>query len=688
MNSESSKTTNRISNPYAKRAASTTGASSSATMTSIHAIASQLKGDATIRGRNSAMKCFHKFQADTNVDLFSDLNEAEDVEAKGEAAISYILNFSLWLKKNPVEAQEKDKALTNDTIGQYFGQVKEVIRESTSTLKIWNNHEDECYSQLLHSVKSAYSSNILEGELPVRDPTCRSIHLQCSEGRLMQLQREWIDSQGASIDSILKKLIEGEFNNSNCHEERLKILLVYYMVGRGGELKFLRHDLNIWDYYANSLQSIVTRLKTRTQHPFWIQCVPFSESCYRIDFLHAFGCWAAVGDGLFCINPNANGAKFWFPSMRNQRNEKVARDITTLVKKYVAKCMIPSTSSRGIQVGANTELAMSINISNEEQRQATGHSAGTNTELYVRMNPDLGIPASLCLSLWENPRKIAVPPTLDALQLSQEEVETLMDSLFTVSLNMFKKRGFMRVLLRHCAASIIMYHPSFVKDYDASYFKLPRKLLQAIEDGGFANKDSASSKLFEWADLIQQRFLNDNNLLSNNDEATLMTMNQTINNQSILINKLLMKEGKQSSVIASLERKIENLKHDRKRDFQTMQQSIDLLTKQHETSIKILMQLGHQTDEFITHSEERCGTSRKFNLDSESPATLPRKDLTKDLEKVDGDNTATGTTEGREKNRTVALPWSLFIEHIQKYIPKDTALDRLTWNQYADIKSN
>ena len=124
MNSESSNTTNMISNPYAKRAAttSTTGSSSSATMPSVHAIASQFKDVATIRGCNSSMKCFHRFQVDTNVALLWDLNEVEDVEAKGEAAISYyILNFSLWLKKNPVEAQGKDRVLTNDTIGQYFG---------------------------------------------------------------------------------------------------------------------------------------------------------------------------------------------------------------------------------------------------------------------------------------------------------------------------------------------------------------------------------------------------------------------------------------------------------------------------------------------------------------------------------------------------------------------------------------
>ena len=102
--------------------------------------------------------------------------------------------------------------------------------------------------------------------------------------------------------------------------------MIYFIVSRGGELKFLRHDFNIWDHYGRSLQGIVTRLKIRSQHPFWIQCVPFCDksSSYRIDFLHAFGSWAAVEDGLFRMNPNATGSKFWFPNMRMFSNEKVA----------------------------------------------------------------------------------------------------------------------------------------------------------------------------------------------------------------------------------------------------------------------------------------------------------------------------------------------------------------------------
>ena len=56
----------------------------------------------------------------------------------------------------------------------------------------------------------------------------------------------------------------------------------------------------------------------------------------------------------------------------------------------------------------------------------------------------------------------------------------------------------------------------------------------------------------------------------------------------------------------------------------------------------------------------------QFNLNSESPATLHRKDLMEDLEKVAGDNnSAAGTIiEGREKDTSVSLPLSVFLLNI------------------------
>ena len=63
-----------------------------------------------------------------------------------------------------------------------------------------------------------------------RDPTSRAIHLKCSDSTCMEAEREWKDSQGADLDSMIKRLLRTEYNNGSYHEEQLKnsVDLLYY----------------------------------------------------------------------------------------------------------------------------------------------------------------------------------------------------------------------------------------------------------------------------------------------------------------------------------------------------------------------------------------------------------------------------------------------------------------------------
>jgi hypothetical protein len=91
--------------------------------------------------------------------------------------------------------------------------------------------------------------------------------------------------------------------------------------------------------------------------------------------------------------------------------------------------------------------------------------------------------------------------------LTQDEVELLMNKIHVISLDEYKRGGNMRVLLRHCTATLIMYHPDYVADHDV-HFMLPSKLINAIKNCGFATDDTtASQKLHKWSDLIRDRFV-------------------------------------------------------------------------------------------------------------------------------------------------------------------------------------
>ena len=82
------------------------------------------------------MKVFHNFMDDTNTDILEDLQSCDDDQATGEIVVGCILDFATWLKRNPVQAQGKDKALLNSCVGQYFGSVKTVLLEATHSLDI------------------------------------------------------------------------------------------------------------------------------------------------------------------------------------------------------------------------------------------------------------------------------------------------------------------------------------------------------------------------------------------------------------------------------------------------------------------------------------------------------------------------------------------------------------------------
>ena len=266
-----------------------------------------------------------------------------------------------------------------------------------------------------------------------------------------------------------------------------------------------------------------------------------------------------------------------------------------MLRKRMAPFLRDHTSSRCLCVGPNTDLAMNREISDEEQRQALGHSRGTPTKLYVHMNRDMGVPVSLALALLNDVRKVVSPPTMDAIDLSTDDVELLIDKLYIISLKVYKKGEKMRPLLHHGTASLIMYHPSYVEQYNDQY-KLPKKLIKSvIRLGWAADSNSASVKLNKWANQIKTRFITENNLLPKN--ATNATMVQTLNNQSVMMNRIIIdKEAEKSERTASildirdLKQEFKITKLDQRKENSIIRKQQDIIMKQQTLIISLLKQ--------------------------------------------------------------------------------------------------
>jgi hypothetical protein len=145
---------------------------------------------------------------------------------------------------------------------------------------------------------------------------------------------------------------------------------------------------------------------------------------------------------------------------------------TALIRKHTAPVLKKLNQSRSIRVGANTELAMDESILPEQQ-----HIAGGDT----RMNPNLGVPAGLCVAGHPfSKQKDVSPSSLDSItDLSAKDLDRLMDAMYLVSLEGFKPDGLLRDYLQVCTAKLLMEHPRIMSDFGNDN-KVVRKVLSVF----------------------------------------------------------------------------------------------------------------------------------------------------------------------------------------------------------------
>jgi hypothetical protein len=509
------------------------------------AIADVSKAKKTKGARAAAFGHFEVYQAEKDEDLHEELQDPDlDTVTKGELVIKRLVSFASWLTQNPVlQMNSTEKCLGIKSIQQYFGSVKEEIKEQTSELAIWENHEEEWYSQLRSNLGSGKKRTQLDGEDDFKDPSSRALPIRCEASKLRQKERHWLQLQGVDLESICSSIIKNCSNDNNAYQNRCKLVLTALAVGRGGEVKFLRWDEFWWDDLFLSTEGVWTRMKTLTQHILYFQCDCIGYIC---DFYHSLGCYFSVEDGLYRIDhgnkkgnkKNTRANKFVFPDLRIVSNESVARMMTKLIRKHSHQQFQQLNQSRGIRVGSNTELAMHPEITPEEQRLAGGFSAGNNSELYTRMNPNLGMPAANALAGHPKPRGRVYPPSLDRLvSVSAETLDLLMARLYLISVPQFKEGGQLRPILRTCTASLIMHHQQMCSQFGTGN-KVVQKLIDSVVKAKIEGTASEASKTLDhWSTIIQQDYETNNGLIPNLTDVTVLSAVQA---QTVVINDLLL----------------------------------------------------------------------------------------------------------------------------------------------------
>jgi hypothetical protein len=318
----------------------------------------------------------------------AELEETDNDEVKGGIIQNSLIAFADYMASNPIPQQNSTgKILGKDGCKQYLGQVKEMIKDQTSHLQVWNRHEELWYSTLRESLGAGKKRELITGNWEFKDPSSQALPIRATDSDLRQCKRMWKELQGIDLESISFSIIS--VGESHCYCERSKLAVRALATARGGEVTFARYDLTWWDDIFQCTEMLCSRLKTAMQQSLYFQ---MDADGYLCDFYHCMACYFSVKDGLYqheSMNPKISRAVF--PDLKNVSSESIANQMTKLIRKHSDPALKERNQSRSIRVGSNTTLAAHPDVTPEEQQNAGSFKSGYNMDVYTRMNPKLGI---------------------------------------------------------------------------------------------------------------------------------------------------------------------------------------------------------------------------------------------------------------------------------------------------------
>jgi hypothetical protein len=442
--------------------------------------------------------------------------QIDDESVINDEILSIIIDFCHYMC-GTVPALRKDQPLKVTAKLSYFGKVKEYFMKQLPMLNMWNEHEEGWYSDLLNRIKGETIRSSISGDDAVPEEVCRGIVIRTTESKLRQNQRFWIlDEIGADLESIVKALLLSN-NTPKKYTMRAKLVMTYYGVGRGGEIKFLRWDEFTYDHYFSCVEGWWKRLKTLTKQQLLFTVYNGGWLC---DFYHSMGAYFALDSGLLRTSSQSSLCKKRvFPDLYNKRNETVAKDLTNTIKSFCTSDeMKKLTSSRSIRAGGITALKSNFYVPDACVANAAGLSFGNSTDNYFKPGPDLAIISANALCDWPFPSQQHVhPPSLDALfgkvpehtnEKLREFFTSLISHIFPRSLGIpqFQEHGILYPFLRTCLASFIMHHRNVKRDLGDTHeliSVLQNKFKLVLE---LDSNTTADHVIVHWGEIIRRDF--------------------------------------------------------------------------------------------------------------------------------------------------------------------------------------
>ena len=153
--------------------------------------------------------------------------------------MSASLGFEILQKKR----NGNNEVYADSTIAQYFGSIKESIRDVSSRLPVWNDHDkienpEACwYSTMLSKPRRGFASTRLGNtEIDYEPNKCRSIPMVTRQSLLRPVHRIFAEVKGADMKTIVESIIRAE--EEGCYQNWAQLIVGVVAIARYGENKF------------------------------------------------------------------------------------------------------------------------------------------------------------------------------------------------------------------------------------------------------------------------------------------------------------------------------------------------------------------------------------------------------------------------------------------------------------------
>ena len=138
---------------------------------------------ATTAARNHAWQMYldYKEKSDESYSAFllemkSHDGKQDENDLKGETVTVELIGLQTYLIEEDIKNKSNPTVSTaTDTLAQYFGQVKEILKETYPNLKTWVDHEKLWYSDMRKRLLTGVGRRLIDNDANVKDLDTRAI---------------------------------------------------------------------------------------------------------------------------------------------------------------------------------------------------------------------------------------------------------------------------------------------------------------------------------------------------------------------------------------------------------------------------------------------------------------------------------------------------------------------------------